>query len=80
GHQDNNWAEPLPNVFGIGLGFGLSAKLENGELDGSSGRADGVAVYQKRSASLILASILGVHVFGEGMSSWEDRTEECRRR
>jgi len=57
-----------------GLGFGLKALFENGEPDGSSGRADGVAVYLKRAATLILANVLGAApIFGEGNFTWEER-------
>ena len=64
---------PVRNLYGTGLGYGLKATFENGELDGSSGRADGVAVFLKRSATLILSSILGTKVFGDNASSWKER-------
>jgi hypothetical protein len=44
-------------LLGSGLGFGLKATLDNGEADGSSGRADGVAVYLKHGATLVLAQV-----------------------
>merc|ERR1711991_475604 len=67
--------------MGCGLGFGLKAVLDHGELDGSSGRADGVAVYLKRGATLVLAEVLGNYkVFGEGNESWEKRVAViCKR-
>jgi hypothetical protein len=34
---------------------------------------DGVAVYLKRGATLVLAAVLGSRVFGEGIKSWEQR-------
>lgn len=38
------------------------------------GRADGVAVYLKKGASLVLAKVLGTDkVFGPNIKSWEDR-------
>lgn len=69
---------PVPPVveglLGSGLGFGLQALLETGLPDGSSGRADGVAVYLKRGATLVLAQVLGNRVFGgPDIKSWEDR-------
>lgn len=67
---------PIPNLYGSGLGYGLKATFDNGELDGSSGRADGVAVYLKRGAALILAAVLGNAVFGgSDIKSWEERCE-----
>lgn len=64
----------IPTLFGCGLGFGLKACFENGEPDGSSGRADGVAVYLKRAAALILAAVMGPElVYGPGVTSWEQR-------
>lgn len=64
---------PVPNLFATGLGYGLKATFENGEPDGSSGRADGVAVYLKRSATLILSSVLGPKVYGDNATSWKQR-------
>ena len=66
---------PVKNLLGTGLGFGLRVLLENGQPDGSSGRADGVAVYLKRAATLVLAQVLGEKVFGGyGLRSWEERS------
>ena len=48
----------VPNMYGNGHGFGLPAVYENGELDGSKGRADGVAVYMKHAAAVILNAVL----------------------
>jgi hypothetical protein len=70
----------VEGLLGCGLGFGLKATLDNGELDGSSGRADGVAVYLKHGATLVLASVLGTQVYGEGVSSWEERISILNRR
>jgi hypothetical protein len=57
------------------IGFGLKVALDNGEPDGSSGRADGVAVYLKHGATLVLAHVLGPKVYGgSGITSWEGRT------
>jgi hypothetical protein len=74
GHS-NSWNNMIiDNLYGSGLGYGLKATLDNGELDGSSGRADGVAVYLKRGATLVLAHIFGNKVFGGiGIKSWEER-------
>jgi hypothetical protein len=67
-------APVVEGLLGSGLGFGLQALLENGQPDGSSGRADGVAVYLKRGATLVLAQVLGNRVFGgPDIKSWEDR-------
>jgi hypothetical protein len=70
---------PVGGLLGSGMGFGLKAVLDNGEADGSSGRADGVAVYLKHGATLVLAHVLGPSVYGEGISSWEDRTAAMRK-
>ena len=66
-------------LLGSGLGFGLKATLDNGEADGSSGRADGVAVYLQHGATLVLAHVLGPSVYGEGLTSWESRTAAMKR-
>jgi hypothetical protein len=64
----------VEGLLGSGLGFGLQVLLDNGQADGSSGRADGVAVYLKRVATLVLAQILGNVVFGgNDINSWEER-------
>jgi len=52
---------PVGGLLGSGLGFGLKATLDNGEADGSSGRADGVAVYLKHGATLVLAQVALLH-------------------
>jgi hypothetical protein len=71
---------PVGNLFGSGLGFGLKASLDNGEPDGSSGRADGVAVYLKRGATLILANVLGNKVYGGlNIQSWEERNQMLKK-
>jgi hypothetical protein len=70
---------PVGGLLGSGMGFGLKAVLDNGEADGSSGRADGVAVYLKHGATLVLAHVLGPTVYGEGITSWEDRTAAMRK-
>jgi hypothetical protein len=67
---------PVGNLYGSGLGYGLKATLDNGEPDGASGRADGVAVYLKRGATLVLASVLGNKVYGGlNIHSWEERNQ-----
>lgn len=73
---------PIEGLLGTGLGFGLKpetpAVLKGGAigpaiLSRQGERADGVAVYMKRAATLVLAAVLGPKVFGEGASSWEER-------
>ena len=49
--------EILPNMYGSGHGYGLPAVYDNGDLDGSKGRADGIAVYMKHAAAFILDAI-----------------------
>lgn len=51
--------EVLPGLYGSGHGYGLPAVYENGELDGSKGRADGVAVYMRQAATVILSRVMG---------------------
>ncbi len=74
----------MANIYGVGLGYGLRATLDNSsEPDGSTGRADGVAVYLKRAATLVLAGLVRDTslVFGynekEGraIETWEERQE-----
>lgn len=55
----NTQACNVPNLYGNGHGYGLPAVYDNGELDGSKGRADGIAVYMKQAAAVILHAILG---------------------
>lgn len=49
----------IPGLYGSGHGYGLPAVYENGELDGSKGRADGVAVYMRQAATVILSRVMG---------------------
>ena len=54
------------SLLGMGLGFGLMEK--NGE------RADGVGIYIKKAANLVLSQVVGEKVFGSGgQNSWEER-------
>jgi len=70
---------PVPRLLASGLGFGLKAN-ENGSDVDSAARADGVAVYLKRSGTLILSHVLGARVFGEGASNWEQHVQLNLRR
>lgn len=70
---------PVPRLLASGLGFGLKAN-ENGNDADSAARADGVAVYLKRSGTLILSHVLGARVFGEGASNWEQHVQLNLRR
>jgi hypothetical protein len=71
---------PVRGLLGSGLGFGLKVSLDNGEPDGSSGRADGVAVYLKHGATLVLAHVLGPSVYGGiGITSWAERTAAMKK-
>lgn len=59
--------QPVGNLLGTGLGFGLSL----GNNSSESAKADGVAVYLKRGATLILSHVVGNKVFGDNAESWE---------
>lgn len=79
-------ARPVGGLYGIGLGYGFKATFgsdKDPELDGSSGRADGVAVYLKRGATLVLAATLGPQVFGQAngrqLMSWEERNSALKK-
>ena len=70
-----------PNLFAIGLGYGLAATLEDGSPDGSSGRADGVAVYLKHAATVVLSSLMDpTRCFGPNTYSWTGKQELNRQR
>lgn len=63
----NDMPSILLNMYGNGHGYGLPAVYKNGEFDGSKGRADGIAVYMKQGAEVILRTILS--------SSWLESVE-----
>lgn len=65
----HNSVYAVPNLYATGLGYGLKTSLE------IESRADGVAVYQKRGATSILAHIIGTKVFGTGAHTWEQHVE-----
>jgi hypothetical protein len=46
--------------------------LSLGNNSTETAKADGVAVYLKRSATLILSHVLGTKVFGENANTWEE--------
>ena len=70
---------PLPNVYGVGLGWGLPAMFKDGTKDGSTGRMDGYGIYLKRAATSILGNVLrglggdDALAFGKGNKDWNDR-------
>ena len=66
----------LPNAYGIGLGWGLKAKDNDGGKEGSSGRMDGYGIYIKRAATNVLGHIYEGEmekVWGAGNKCWEER-------
>lgn len=65
--------EPFPNVLGLGLGFSLRSAVD--EM-GSETRADGVTVYHRRGATLVLAALFGPKVFGSEATSFEEMVEK----
>jgi hypothetical protein len=64
---------PTKNIFGVGLGFSLRSQVD--EM-GTETRADGVTVYHRRGATLVLAGLYGNEVFGENSTSFEEMTEK----
>ena len=76
GTGDNGEGAFLENVFAVGLGFGLPASSDEDGTSASAGRADGVSIYLKHSASLVIAAVLSPDVvFGPGALTWKDRQE-----
>lgn len=67
--------EPFPNVLGLGLGFSLRSVVD--EM-GTETRADGVTVYHRRGATLVLAALFGPRVFGSEATSFEEMVEKVR--
>lgn len=65
---------PVGNLLAVGLGYGFHSPY-----DGPGARADGVAVYLKRAACIILGAVLGPRAFG-GYESYEEREAELWRR
>lgn len=64
--------QELPNIFGIGIGFHLRASVDE---SGGETRADGVTVYHRRGATLILATLFGHSVFGGENKSYDEMVE-----
>lgn len=69
----------LPNLLATGLGFGLNVSGDTNKAS-TLCKADGVAVYLKRAATLILSHVVGSKVFGDGLSTWEQHVVENVRR
>lgn len=69
GKITSTFPSPVGNLLGTGLGYGLS--LGNSSSSDETAKADGVAVYLKRGATLILSHVLGPKVFGEKAYTWE---------
>ena len=52
----------------------LFSRADDGDFDGTTGRADGVAVYLKHAAATILEALFGAErIYGEGFTSWSDK-------
>lgn len=66
---------PVANVFGLGLGFSLRSAVD--EM-GTETRADGVTVYHRRGAALVLAALFGPEVFGSDAKTFEEMVEKVR--
>ena len=67
-------ASPVPNLYATGLGYGLN--LSGDRPEGLPVKADGVEVYLKRAATIILSHVLGTKVFGEGCVTWDQHCAE----
>lgn len=61
-----------PSVLGVGLGFSLRSAVD--EM-GTETRVDGVTVYHRRGALLVLEALFGPEVFGTS-SSFEEMVEK----
>ncbi|KAH7479365.1 uncharacterized protein KRP23_6156 [Phytophthora ramorum] len=61
-----------PSVLGLGLGFSLRSAVD--EM-GSETRVDGVTVYHRRGAALVLEALFGPEVYGTS-ASFEEMVEK----
>ncbi|KAL8005429.1 putative FAD/NAD(P)-binding domain, FAD/NAD(P)-binding domain superfamily [Plasmopara halstedii] len=61
-----------PSILGLGLGFSLRSAVD--EM-GMETRVDGVTVYHRRGASLVLEALFGPEVYGSS-SSFEEMVEK----
>ncbi|KAG3183930.1 hypothetical protein C6341_g5248 [Phytophthora cactorum] len=61
-----------PSVLGLGLGFGLRSAVD--EM-GTETRVDGVSIYHRRGAALVLEALFGPEVYGTS-SSFEEMVEK----
>ncbi|RLN51401.1 hypothetical protein BBJ29_000666 [Phytophthora kernoviae] len=64
-----------PSVLGLGLGYSLRSSVD--EM-GSETRVDGVTIYHRRGASLVLGALFGPEVYGTS-TSFEEMVEKKRR-
>ncbi|KAF0694200.1 Aste57867_14904 [Aphanomyces stellatus] len=69
--------EPIDWLFGIGVGFSLRAAFDEMRTET---RADGVTVYHRRGATLILAALFGHAIYGADCTTFEQMVEKCERR
>lgn len=60
-------------LFGLGLGFSLRSAVD--EMDTET-RADGVTVYHRRGATLVLGEMFGSEVYGTGCNTFEEMVEK----
>lgn len=67
-------SDVVGRMLGLGLGFHLRSAVD--EMGGET-RADGVTVYHRRGASLVLEALFGREVYGSS-SSFEEMVEKVR--
>ncbi|OQS00067.1 hypothetical protein THRCLA_21762 [Thraustotheca clavata] len=77
GQVIDNAGESLPWLFGVGIGFCLRAAVD--EMKEET-RADGVTVYHRRGATLVLAAVFGNCIYGKDCTSFEEMIEKCEKR
>ncbi|KAH9129117.1 hypothetical protein LEN26_009024 [Aphanomyces euteiches] len=77
GHLMLSTGESIPWLLGIGVGFSLRAAFDEMR---SETRADGVTVYHRRGATLVLAAVFGTQIYGTDCTTFEQMVEKCERR
>ncbi|OQR83487.1 hypothetical protein ACHHYP_14644 [Achlya hypogyna] len=74
---DDGASTGLPWLLGIGVGFALRAAVDEMKTET---RADGVTVYHRRGATLVLAAVFGPEIYGKDCATFEEMVDKCEKR
>ncbi|EQC32239.1 hypothetical protein SDRG_09989 [Saprolegnia diclina VS20] len=70
-------SDGLDWLYGVGVGFALRAAVDEMKTET---RADGVTVYHRRGATLVLAGVFGAEIYGKNCATFEEMVDKFEKR